>query len=60
MGEREQPKPPCPAPSVEESPRQHPPSSSPNLLEPACPDRFNFRFSADGNFKAKFERLAKF
>ena len=59
MREREQSKPPCPAPSVEEAPKQRPPSSSPNLLEPARPDTFNFRFSADGEFKAKFERLAE-
>ncbi len=57
--EREQSKPPCPAPFVEESPRPRPTSSSPNLLEPARPDRFNFRFSADRNFKEKFERLAE-
>ena len=57
--EREQSKPPCPASFVEEAPRPRPTSSSPNLLEPARPDRFNFRFSADGNFKAKFERLAE-
>ena len=48
MREREQSKPQCPAPSVEEAPRPRPTSSSPNLLEPARPDRFNFRFSADG------------
>ncbi len=59
MREREQSKPPCPAPFVEESSRPRPPSSSPNLLEPARPDRFNFRFSADRNFKEKFERLAE-
>ncbi len=60
MREREQSnEPPCPAPSVEEAPRPRPASSSPNLLQPARPDRFNFRFSADRNFKEKFERLAE-
>jgi hypothetical protein len=59
LRQKQLPKQPCPAPSVEETPSQRPPSSSPNLLEPARPDRFNFRFSADGNFKAKFERLAE-
>ncbi len=59
MREREQSKPPRAARSVEEAPRPRPTSSSPNLLEPARPDRFNFRFSADKNFKEKFERLAE-
>ena len=59
MREREQSKPPCPSPFVEEAPRPRPTNSSPNLLEPAQPDRFNFRFSADRNFKEKFERLAE-
>ncbi len=59
MREREQSKPPCPAPFVKEAPRPRPSSATPNLLEPAQPDRFNFRFSADGNFKEKFERLAE-
>ncbi len=36
-----------------------PPSPSPSLLEPARTDVFNFRFSADGDFKEKFERLAE-
>jgi len=57
--EREQPKSTCPAPTVEEARRPRPASSSPNLLEPARPDLFNFRFSADKNFKEKFERLAE-
>ena len=35
------------------------PSPSPNVLEPARADVFNFRFSADGDFKEKFERLAE-
>ena len=59
MRQREQSKPPCPAPFVEEAPRPRPTSSSSNLLQPARPDRFNFRFSADRNFKEKFERLAE-
>ncbi len=59
MRESEQSKPPCPAPFVEEAPRPRPTSPSSNLLQPARPDRFNFRFSADRNFKEKFERLAE-
>jgi len=57
--ERELPKESYPAASFEETPSQPPRSSSANVLEPACPDFFNFRFAADGNFKAKFERLAE-
>jgi hypothetical protein len=57
--EREQGKESCPAASTEERPSQPPPSSTANVLEPARPDTFNFRFAADGNFKAKFERLAE-
>ena len=59
MREREQSKPPCPAPFVEEAQRPRLASPSSNLLQPARPDRFNFRFSADRNFKEKFERLAE-
>ena len=33
--------------------------SSPNILQPARPTVFNFRFSADRSFKEKFERLAE-
>ena len=33
--------------------------SSPNILQPARPTVFNFRFSADRSFKKKFERLAE-
>jgi hypothetical protein len=36
-----------------------PPKSSPTILQPATPDAFNFRFSADRAFKEKFERLAE-
>ena len=43
-------------PSVEENPSRPP---TPSLLEPAEPEVFNFRFAADGEFKAKFERLAE-
>ena len=57
--ERKQPKESCPVASAEETPSQPPWSSSTNVLEPARPDTFNFRFSADGDFKAKFERLAE-
>ena len=59
MREKEQAKTPSPAPSAEETPRPNPSSSSSNLFEPARPDMYNFRFSADGNFKEKFERLAE-
>ncbi len=44
-------------PSAKEEPSHKPPT--PNLLEPAEPEIFNFRFSADADFKAKFERLAE-
>jgi hypothetical protein len=47
------------APSAEETPSPRPTTPSPNVLEPARTDVFNFRFSADGNFKEKFERLAE-
>ena len=40
------------------SERQLPPNS-PNILQPARPTVFNFRFSADRSFKEKFERLAE-
>ena len=33
--------------------------SSPNILQPARPAVFNFRFSADRSFKEKLERLAE-
>ena len=45
--------------STEEITSQRPVSSSPNLLDPARPDIYNFRFAADGEFKKKFERLAE-
>ena len=32
---------------------------SPNILQPARPTVFNFRFSADRSFKEKFDRLAE-
>ena len=35
------------------------PRSSPNILQPARPAVFNFRFSADRSFEEKFERLAE-
>jgi len=38
---------------------QTPPKSSPTLLQPARADEYNFRFSADRDFKDKFERLAE-
>jgi hypothetical protein len=48
-----------PALSAADTPSRRPPSASPNLLEPASPDLFNFRFAAGGDFKKKFERLAE-
>ena len=50
--------PPSPTSAVE-TPSPRPPTPSPNMLQPAKPDLFNFRFSADGAFKEKFERLAQ-
>ncbi len=38
---------------------QTPPKSSPPILQPARADEYNFRFSADRDFKDKFERLAE-
>ncbi len=43
--------------SAEQRPSHQPPT--PSLLEPAEPEIFNFRFSADKDFKEKFERLAE-
>jgi hypothetical protein len=50
---------PGPTPTSEETPSPPPPASSRNLLEPAEPETYNFRFSADKDFKEKFERLAE-
>jgi len=48
------------SPSRVSSPlQQAPPKSSPTILQPATTDEFNFRFSADRDFKDKFERLAE-
>ena len=52
------PTPPQPAPRQATMPRPVP-RVSPSILEPARPDLFNFRFSADRKFKEKFERLAE-
>ena len=58
----------CPAPAVqaESSPRPLPPpppvetpKHSPTVLQPARADVYNFRFSADKDFKDKLERLAE-
>jgi len=46
-----------PAPKAPTPRPAHP--TSPPILEPAQPDQFNFRFSADRTFKEKFERLAE-
>ena len=55
-----------PAPSTSTSPAPSPPpapaetpKSSPTILQPARPEVFNFRFSANRDFKDKFERLAE-
>jgi hypothetical protein len=44
---QEQPKQPGPAASAEVAPSEPPPKPSPNVLEPATTDAYNFRFSAD-------------
>jgi hypothetical protein len=44
-------------PSDKDRPSDRPPT--PSLLEPAEPAIFNFRFAADADFKAKFDRLAE-
>jgi len=41
------------------TPSAEKPKSSPTILQPAQPEIFNFRFSADRDFKDKFERLAE-
>ena len=61
------PKPaPAPSPQLESkalpSPEPQPaptPKTSPPILQPAEPEVFNFRFSANREFKEKFERLAE-
>ncbi|TDI48157.1 MAG: hypothetical protein E2P02_01590 [Acidobacteria bacterium] len=45
---------PAPKPPPVETPK-----SSPAILQPARPEVYNFRFSADKDFKDKFERLAE-
>jgi hypothetical protein len=57
--DKEQPKQSGLAASEEGAPSQPLPTPSPDLLEPARTDVFNFRFSADESFKAKFARLAE-
>ena len=51
-------RPAVPPRELTQSKRQLSPSS-PNILQPARPTVFNFRFSADRSFKEKFERLAE-
>ena len=46
--------PPSPPPLHVETPK-----NSPTILQPACPEVYNFRFSANRDFKDKFERLAE-
>ena len=48
----------APPPAAPTSQREPSPTSSPNILQPARVDVFNFRFSADRSFKEKFDRLA--
>ena len=47
-----------PAPSPPPAPAETP-KSSPTILQPARAEVFNFRFSANRDFKDKFERLAE-
>jgi hypothetical protein len=48
------------SPSAMDPPPPSPPRrDTPNILQPAEPNRFNFRFSADRKFKEKFDRLAE-
>ena len=57
---RKTPSRPDKAPVVQETTGPwHAPQVSPSILEPARPELFNFRFSADRKFKEKFERLAE-
>ena len=62
---RKQPEPPTPGTQVEPPPSSPPtppvekPKSSPTILQPAQPAIFNFRFSANRDFRDKFERLAE-
>jgi len=49
----EKPTPMAPAPPVDATPKSAP------ILQPARPDEYNFRFTADRTFKDKFERLAE-
>ena len=51
-------RPAAPPRELTQSKRQLSPSS-PNILQPARPAVFNFRFSADRSFKEKFEGLAE-
>jgi hypothetical protein len=55
---QEQAAPPHPTPPQATIPRPAP-RVSPSILEPARPEQFNFRFTADRKFKEKFERLAE-
>ena len=48
-----------PVPKAPDPLEQTPPKSSPTILQPARPDDYNFRFTADRDFKDKFERLAE-
>jgi len=50
--------PPSSSPAANHPPVETP-KSSPTILQPARPAIFNFRFSADKEFKDKFERLAE-
>ncbi len=51
--------PPSASPPSPPLPPVETPKSSPTILQPARPEMYNFRFSADRDFKDKFERLAE-
>ena len=55
----ESPRPTSSSPSSPPAPPVEPPRSSPPIVQPATPEMYNFRFSANREFKDKFERLAE-
>ena len=50
---------PSPSPLSPPPPSVETPKSSPTILQPARPEIYNFRFSANRDFKEKFEHLAE-
>ena len=48
-----------PSSPLPQPPPAETPKSSPPILQPACPEIFNFRFSGDRDFKDKFDRVAE-